>query len=101
MRRVRLSRCADATGKGRAIVLCFFTIVNVFDNKMGQPFTVNLNNLARALTATVSIFDSGMAMTFVLITTQFIVASQLVMIARVGTEPASWLGQHMARMPRR
>jgi len=60
-RRVRLDCCADATGKGRAILLVFLTIVNILYSQRRARYIKISKRLAGAITATVMIFDSGAA----------------------------------------
>ena len=53
--------CTNATGKGRAILLVFLTIVNILYSQRRARYIKISKRLAGAITATVMIFDSGAA----------------------------------------
>jgi len=54
-----INRCADATSKGRAVVLVFLTIVKFFDNKIATCYPKTANGLAGASGRIVEIFDTN------------------------------------------
>jgi len=58
---VRLDCCVNATGKGRAILLIFLTIVNVLYSQRIVCYAKTSKRLAGALTTTVVVFDGGTA----------------------------------------